>query len=408
MTTDLVEDSWDRIDGWLRTHAPRTFAALASPATDDEIRAAEEKLRLRFHPELVASLRRHNGAQGWGAFRFPTHDRLLGVQGIVEATEFLRHVAADVYDDYGDYDAYEEWDEEDQEAAASYWHPAYLKFGDYESTADGLAIDCRAGDSYGAIGRFFDEGGTTFGRADSLGEYLADVADRLERSTSGDAPAAGECAVTFNGRLIWETAYPAHPGWGSADDPLPGDADVAGLPPLDLPACPPQPLRPGCLFGLEELATLVATLPRERIAVAAWRQMRRLAVETGLARYPEVTAALDAAQRGETVELRQDNALGLRLRSVIAQAGERRDNHRRWAAQTMVVAACGLPHHAVADIATARHHLSLTWRDDLLADLGAPPLPPSPPGDAFWAALRNPDIDTAHYAAGHAEWGDPV
>ncbi|MFE0276057.1 hypothetical protein ACFWZY_28785 [Streptomyces sp. NPDC058992] len=71
----------------------------------------------------------------------------------------------------------------DEEEAEDYWHHGYLKFGSYEVTADGLTIDCRPGrDSYGAIGRFFDETGTGFGRADSLGAYLSELADQLESS----------------------------------------------------------------------------------------------------------------------------------------------------------------------------------------------------------------------------------
>ncbi|MFB7559768.1 hypothetical protein [Streptomyces brevispora] len=37
MAADLVQDSWTRIDAWLREHAPRTFATLRPPAGDKEI-----------------------------------------------------------------------------------------------------------------------------------------------------------------------------------------------------------------------------------------------------------------------------------------------------------------------------------------------------------------------------------
>ncbi|MFB6558852.1 hypothetical protein ACFCYH_08105 [Streptomyces sp. NPDC056400] len=81
----------------------------------------------------------------------------------------------------------------DEAEAEYYWSDAYLKFGSYGATADGLTIDCRLGQaSYGAIGRFFDETGTDFGRADSLGGYLAELADQLESGQDGGA-------VTFNG-----------------------------------------------------------------------------------------------------------------------------------------------------------------------------------------------------------------
>ncbi|MFE9093288.1 SMI1/KNR4 family protein [Streptomyces sp. NPDC007264] len=389
MTTELVESSWDRIDGWLREHAPRTLASLGPPAADEEIRAAEQELDVAFHPDLVASLRRHNGAQDRPeAFRFPTYDRLSGVREIVEAARFLRGVAADLD---------EEWGEEDEDGSERYWHHGYLKFGSYDVTADGLTIDCRPGSgSYGAIGRFFDESGTSFGRAESLGACLADVAGRLEGGPAFQG--RGVRPVTFNGRLIWADEGVARPGWGSADDPLP--AAGAKIPRLDLPSGPPQPLKAVYLLGLEELGALVATLPRERVARAALSQMRRLAVETGLAKYAEVTQALDAAERGEAVPMGQDGPLGLRLRAVIAQATSLQDSHRRWAAEAMVVAMWGLPQRAVEKIASSRSGLSAEWRDELLEDLGGPPVPPAP-DDLFWAGLRNPDIDAGWYAARH-------
>ncbi|MEU3521999.1 SMI1/KNR4 family protein [Streptomyces sp. NPDC006654] len=381
MTTALVDDSWDRIDSWLREHAPRTFASLGPPAADDEIRAAQEELNVTFPPDLVASLRRHDGARsGEEAFRFMTHDRLLGLQEIVEATRFMRSVAADL----------------DEEEAESYWHPAYLKLGSYGVTADGLTIDCRPGrGSYGVIGRFFDETGTEFGRADSLGAYLAELAVQLKSSK-------GRSAVAFNGRLIWESALAPRPEWGSAADPLPGPETQ--LPPLNLPpADPTEPLRAVYLHGLQELGALVATQPRECVARAARKQMRRLAVETGLAKYIEVRAVLDALERGEAVPPPDPSGpLVLRLRTVLVQSNAHRDDLRRWAAEKMVHAIWGSPHRAVYEIATTRRRLSVDWRAELLADLGNPPVPPMP-DNRFWGTLRNPDIDSGSYAARYAQ-----
>ncbi|MER6354275.1 SMI1/KNR4 family protein [Streptomyces sp. NPDC001634] len=380
MTTDLVVNSWDRMDSWLREHAPRTFASLGPPATEEEIRAAEEELDVTFHPDLVASLLRHNGAQGGeAAFRFTTHDRLLGVREIVGMSRALRDLSTDLDEEFADY----------------YWHHDYLKFGSYDVTADGLTIDCRPGrDSYGAIGRFFDETGTDFGHAESLGACLAALADRLEGPRT--ALSRGASPVAFNGRLIWAEAAAPRPEWGSADDPLP--RAPTDLQPLELPSDPAEPLRAVYLHGLQELGALVATLPRERVAEAARKQMRRLAVETGLAKYAEVTAALDAMERGEAVPMGQDSPLSLRLRTVIAEATAHRDDLRRWAAENMVDAVWGVPHRAVKKIANTRGHLSVDWRAELLADFDNPSIPPMP-DDLFWAGLRNPDIDSSWYAA---------
>ncbi|NML54711.1 SMI1/KNR4 family protein [Streptomyces sp. R302] len=366
MTTHLVDAAWDRIDRWLLTHAPRTFAALAPPAREEDIRAAERELGVDFPPDLCASLLRHDGTRpGPEALRFDDDDRLLGLREIVEATEMMRSFAQGL-------DA----DDED-----GYWSHGYVKFGAYEVTSDGVAIDCDPRrDTYGTIGRFFDEIGTTFGKADSLSAYLTRLADRLEIP-------GHPIPVTFAGRLIWEDPSQRLPEWEPTDTPLPGpDAE---LPSFDLPEDPSERLKVGFLDGLEELGALVATLPPERIAEAARAQARRLADETGLAAYAEITEALDTPS--------PDSPAIPRLRAVRASAESRGDHVRAKAALELAHAVRGSVYRAVAEIPTTRAMYAPLWRDDLHADLGSPPLPPDP-DDTFWARLRNPAIDADAYA----------
>ncbi|MCK8676410.1 SMI1/KNR4 family protein [Streptomyces lichenis] len=303
MRREQVQDSWDRIDEWLRENAPRTFATLGPPAGEEETAAAEEELGVTFPPDLVASLLRHDGAPECAeAFRFSTHDRLLSVSEIVGDTRSPRGTDEDL----------------DEEEAEDYWIDAYPKSGSYGVTADGLTIDCRRGQgSHGAIGRFFDESGTDFGRADSLGAYLAEPADQLESGRDGGA-------VTFDGRLVREWSRPLGPDWGSADDPLP--RPDGQLPELDLSCSPIDVLPVGLLHELEELGALLALLPRAQVAEAARRQLRRVTAETGLDKYPEVGSVLDALDRGEAPPSpEQADPPALRLRSVIAQADTHRD-----------------------------------------------------------------------------------
>lgn len=377
MTADLVQASWTRIDAWLREHAPRTFATLRPPAGDAEIAAAQEQLGVTFPPDLVASLLRHNGAlEGPEAFQFDSGDRPLGLSGILGDTRFMRGI-----------------DQGADGETEGYWLHDYVKFGSYDVTSDGLLVDCCTGrDSFGAVGRFFDETGTRFGEADSLGEYLAEEADQLERGQDAGI-------VTFNGRLFREAPLPARPKY-SADELLPAPDEP--LPELDLSYSPSDLLHMSYLDGHEELGALIATLPYERVVEAAQKQLRRLTVETGLNHYPEVEAALNAWERGEAPPRPdQTDPLALRLRAVLAQADTSRDRTLRWAAEKIALGIWGSPYRSVYESAEIRNHFTLDWRADLHADLGNPPLPPIP-DDRFWGALSNPAIDSSWYAAQYA------
>ncbi|MFE4451234.1 SMI1/KNR4 family protein [Streptomyces sp. NPDC056796] len=378
MTAELVQDAWTRIDAWLREHAPRTFATLRPPAGDKEIAAAQEELGVIFPPDLVASLLRHDGAlEGPEAFRFSSGDRLLGVSGILGDTGCMRG-----------------FDQGLDGEAEGYWLRDYVKFGSYDVTSDGLLVDCRTErDSFGAVGRFFDETGTRFGEADSLGGYLSDVAGRLECGRDAGV-------VTFNGRLFWEGPLPARPQSGSGG-PLP--APDERLPELDLSHSPTDTLHASHLDGLEELGALIAILPYEQVVDAARKQLRRLAVESGLNSYPEVKAALDAWERGAAPPRPdQSGPLALRLRAVLAQADTGRDVTRRWAVEKTALGIWGSPYRSVCESAETRSHFTVDWRADLHADLGSPPLPPIP-DEPFWGALRNPAIDSGWYAAQYTQ-----
>lgn len=60
-----VTEARAQIEEWLARHAPASAAVLAPPADPAEIAAAEATLGLAFPPELVESLRRHNGLVEW-------------------------------------------------------------------------------------------------------------------------------------------------------------------------------------------------------------------------------------------------------------------------------------------------------------------------------------------------------
>jgi cell wall assembly regulator SMI1 len=56
-----MRDLWDRLESHLREHAPSVLQTLNPPATDDQIRAAEQTLARKLPDDLAASLRVHDG-----------------------------------------------------------------------------------------------------------------------------------------------------------------------------------------------------------------------------------------------------------------------------------------------------------------------------------------------------------
>lgn len=68
------------------------------------------------------------------------------------------------------------------------------------------------------------------------------------------------------------------------------------------------------------IAELVACAVEGQLRAALLAQTRRLAVETGLDRYPEVTDALERAEAGETWAVTDESPLGMRLRQMTAEA----------------------------------------------------------------------------------------
>ncbi|MGW4346619.1 SMI1/KNR4 family protein [Streptomyces sp. NPDC004690] len=189
-----VEDSWARIDAWLAEHAPLSRALLRPPASPGAIAAAEQRLGLTFHPDLVASLRCHDGTElSEGAPVFALNGPFAGITGIVDNTLFLRDVGEDVEDAY---------DDEDDHELNAYWRHEWLLIthGVAWDAQDGLFLTCRAGDDYGRVGDYFNEDAPSFSEWPSLRAALSAFADALERRL----PIGGRIPLAVDGALIWE------------------------------------------------------------------------------------------------------------------------------------------------------------------------------------------------------------
>ncbi|MEO3748510.1 SMI1/KNR4 family protein [Plantactinospora sp. B5E13] len=189
-TTARVDAAWLRIERWLAEHAPRSRQSLRPPAAAKQIDALQVRMSVAFPPDLVASLRRHDGATP-GGFRLTFLYRLMSLPEIVRSWEVSCTVLARAPGD-------DDW-----------WHRSFVPFAD---AGDGgaLLVDQRSG-GHGRVGEFYPEDGTRFdGWPPSVTELLEGVA----RSVESGEPYLGRFrpVVTADGVLEWEGVVPATTG----------------------------------------------------------------------------------------------------------------------------------------------------------------------------------------------------
>lgn len=295
-----VADSWARIDAWLSEHAPLSRARLRPPASPEAIADAEERLGLTFHPELVASLRCHDGVElDDGAPVFGLYGPFAGVSGIVENTLFLRSVGEDVEDEYAD---------DDEHELNAYWRHEWLLIthGIAWDAQDGLFLTCRAGDDHGRVGRYFNEDVPSFSTWTTLGAALSAFADSLEQRL----PVDGRVPLAPDGALIWEDATrtvkaaPVSPLALAADAPEPEPEPARPVPEPPRSGTyatmgfgasrPPEPPQPDLVFaeGLtaEELLRRAGVVQRETVRERSHAHAERSAASPWAASRPLVSA----------------------------------------------------------------------------------------------------------------------
>jgi len=170
-----IEESWARVTAWLAANAPANYARLRPPALPAEFDACERDLNVALPVELRRLLLVSNGAAGWDAdgtyhreaWFLPGGHRLLSAADVADESRNLVETmsALGLPDLMG-----------------SWWHPQWVLFGKHVA-GDGMAIDQRPGPGQGAVGEFENEGSIKFTLGQSLGEYVAAVADSLENGT---------------------------------------------------------------------------------------------------------------------------------------------------------------------------------------------------------------------------------
>jgi cell wall assembly regulator SMI1 len=151
-----ITESWAWIDRWLSQHAPTTYAVLAPPATDAELQAAQQVVE--FPPELIESLRCHNGLTTW-ANLLPEAQPSSCAE--IAANWQLRMDLAEEYNSF----------------AAGYWHPTWIPWADSDGDLQVITPD-------GHLAIAYHDGTADFTTVyPSLPSYLASVVESLHTGT---------------------------------------------------------------------------------------------------------------------------------------------------------------------------------------------------------------------------------
>ena len=159
-TQARVGAAWKRIESWLAGHAPKTRRALRPPTSQAAIDQMQARMSVAFPPDLVVSLRRHDGVGGLESVLPPFYAPapLTRIH-----SEWARNCG--VMANVGN--------------LGVWWDKAFIPFA---TAGDGgcLVLDQRDG-GHGRVGEYFAENGTAFERwPASVTEYLEKTAAALE------------------------------------------------------------------------------------------------------------------------------------------------------------------------------------------------------------------------------------
>jgi cell wall assembly regulator SMI1 len=168
--------TWERIESWLRVNAPGIFNTLLPGATDEEIRRAEDSLRVTLPESVRESYRIHNGQGLHGsASGFIEGRRLLSLEGVLMEWNAWKEVL-----DSGSFKALQ--GDPVGPVRKDWWNQKWIPL-----TTDGsgnhhcLDFDPAPGGKVGQIITLWHDEASRGVDADSFDEWLARVADDLER-----------------------------------------------------------------------------------------------------------------------------------------------------------------------------------------------------------------------------------
>jgi cell wall assembly regulator SMI1 len=192
----VLEAAWGDLVAWCVAHAPATAAALRGPADESAIRAAQEEMGAAWPGELVAWLRRNDGAgRSWAGVVLPFYVP-LGVDDILKTWRMLTDISAQLVDP-GELAIAE---------AAAAGTPSIVFLRSWVPIASDYCgshyfVDLRHGKLHGCVGEFLDADGFTREPLwPDLAAMVTDVLDavRSARLVAGWQPHADDGVLRWN------------------------------------------------------------------------------------------------------------------------------------------------------------------------------------------------------------------
>lgn len=187
-----MQEIWERIEAWLKTHAPGAMNNLHEGATEEDTAQLEAKLGYQLPNDLRSSLFIHNGtvscfADGW---------ELLGTDGIWREQQIQLQVLHGLQEEAG---------ETEGEERIWWWYPHWIPLASF-GNGDLLCVevDPTSGEQFGQIIEFWHEAYSMW-VAPNFQAVLSAFANHLE---------AGEYALDEFGCLRSKT-------WSFDNDHLP-------------------------------------------------------------------------------------------------------------------------------------------------------------------------------------------
>ncbi|MFD3626378.1 SMI1/KNR4 family protein [Streptomyces sp. DSM 116494] len=186
-----VVESWSRVMGLLRQHAPADHADLAGPATEQMLAAAEARMGIPLPQDLRAWLLQNS-------LDLPEGDvdddvACCGFAGFPDEGSFFLGIRA-VEKLYANRSVPGGFDPPDQ-PDDPFWRKEWIPFLSDQDGWAGRFVDVRDG----RVGRWCVGESTITGEYPSLAHYFDSVAEMLTKVADGRHPVCG----VARGRLVW-------------------------------------------------------------------------------------------------------------------------------------------------------------------------------------------------------------